>query len=212
MKQKFKKIWNIVSTVLVVVVVIFAVLLVGLRFVGVQVYSVISGSMEPEYPVGSLIYVKEVDAYEVEVGDVITFVLSNDMPATHRVIDIDYETQHFYTRGDANYSIDEATGEKIYTEDPAVHFKNLIGKPVFMIPLLGYVAYYIQHPPGMYIALAVGAIILALAFLPDIFSKSDKNKKKEAPASDKPAEDKSAEEKPAEDETTPAEDGDKNDG
>ena len=212
MKQKFKKIWNIVSTVLVVVVVIFAVLLVGLRFVGVQVYSVISGSMEPEYPVGSLIYVKEIDAYEVEVGDVITFVLSNDMPATHRVIDIDYETQHFYTRGDANYSIDEATGEKIYTEDPAVHFKNLIGKPVFMIPLLGYVAYYIQHPPGMYIALAVGAIILALAFLPDIFAKSDKNKKKEAPASDKPAEDKSVEEKPAEDETTPAEDGDKNDG
>lgn len=212
MKQKLKKIWNIVSTVLVVVVVIFAVLLVGLRFVGVQVYSVISGSMEPEYPVGSLIYVKEVDAYEVEVGDVITFVLSNDMPATHRVIDIDYETQHFYTRGDANYSIDEATGEKIYTEDPAVHFKNLIGKPVFMIPLLGYVAYYIQHPPGMYIALAVGAIILALAFLPDIFSKSDKDKKKEAPDSDKPEEDKSVEEKPAEDETTPAEDGDKNDG
>ena len=196
MKEKLKKIWNIVSTVLVVVVVVFAVLLVGLRFVGVQVYSVISGSMEPEYPVGSLIYVKEVDAYEVEVGDVITFVLSNDMPATHRVIDIDYETQHFYTRGDANYSIDEATGEKIYTEDPAVHFKNLIGKPVFMIPLLGYVAYYIQHPPGMYIALAVGAIILALAFLPDIFAKSDKKK---APAEEKPAE-------------TPAEEGDKKDG
>ena len=206
MKQTLKKIWNIVSTVLVVVVVVFAVLLVGLRFVGVQVYSVISGSMEPEYPVGSLIYVKEVDAYEVEVGDVITFVLSNDMPATHRVIDIDYETQHFYTRGDANYNIDEATGEKIYTEDPAVHFKNLIGKPVFMIPLLGYVAYYIQHPPGMYIALAAGAIILALAFLPDILAKSDKNKKKEAPASDN-----SKEDKPEADESTPADEGEKND-
>ncbi len=204
MKQNLKKIWNIVSTVFVIVVVVFAILLVGLRFVGVQVYSVISGSMEPEYPVGSLIYVKEVDAYEVEVGDVITFVLSNDMPATHRVIDIDYETQHFYTRGDANYSIDEATGEKIYTEDPAVHFKNLIGKPIFTIPLLGYVAYYIQHPPGMYIALAVGAIILALAFLPDIFSKSDKDKKKESPAVEKIADDKPAE--------PSAEDGEKNDG
>ena len=181
MKQKLKKIWNIVSTVLVVVVVIFAVLLVGLRFVGVQVYSVISGSMEPEYPVGSLIYVKEVDAYEVEVGDVITFVLSNDMPATHRVIDIDYETQHFYTRGDANYSIDEATGEKIYTEDPAVHFKNLIGKPVFMIPLLGYVAYYIQHPPGMYVAIAAGAILLILVFLPDLFKEEEKKDRKKAP-------------------------------
>ena len=179
--MNFKKIWDITTTVLVAIVVIFAVLLVGLRLVGVQVYSVISGSMEPEYPVGALIYVKEVDPAEVKVGDVITFVLSNDMPATHRVIAIDAENQHFYTRGDANFNIDETTGEKIYTEDPPVHFKNLIGKPIFKIPFLGYVAYYVQHPPGMYIALAVGAIILALAFLPDIFSKSEKTEKKKAP-------------------------------
>ncbi|MBQ8258504.1 MAG: signal peptidase I [Clostridia bacterium] len=184
--MNFKKIWNIITTVIVVIVVVFAVLLVGLRLVGVQVYSVISGSMEPEYPVGALIYVKEVDPAEVKVGDVITFVLSNDMPATHRVIAIDAENQHFYTRGDANFNIDEITGEKIYTEDPPVHFKNLIGKPIFKIPFLGYVAYYVQHPPGMYIALAVGAIILALAFLPDIFAKTDKTEKKKetAPAED----------------------------
>lgn len=184
--MNFKKIWNIITTVIVVIVVVFAVLLVGLRLVGVQVYSVISGSMEPEYPVGALIYVKKVDPAEVKVGDVITFVLSNDMPATHRVIAIDAENQHFYTRGDANFNIDEITGEKIYTEDPPVHFKNLIGKPIFKIPFLGYVAYYVQHPPGMYIALAVGAIILALAFLPDIFAKTDKTEKKKetAPAED----------------------------
>jgi signal peptidase len=185
-RLNFKKIWNIITTAVVVIVVIFAVLLVGMRLVGVQVYSVISGSMEPEYPVGALIYVKEVDPAEVEIGDVITFVLSNDMPATHRVIAIDAENQHFYTRGDANFNIDETTGEKIYTEDPPVHFKNLIGKPIFKIPFLGYVAYYVQHPPGMYIALAVGAIILALAFLPDIFAKTDKTEKKKetAPAED----------------------------
>ena len=91
--MNFKKIWNVITTVIVVIVVIFAVLLVGMRLVGVQVYSVISGSMEPEYPVGALIYVKEVDPAEVKVGDVITFVLSNDMPATHRVIAIDAENQ-----------------------------------------------------------------------------------------------------------------------
>ena len=184
--MNFKKIWNVITTVIVVIVVIFAVLLVGMRLVGVQVYSVISGSMEPEYPVGALIYVKEVDPAEVKVGDVITFVLSNDMPATHRVIAIDAENQHFYTRGDANFNIDETTGEKIYTEDPPVHFKNLIGKPIFKIPFLGYVAYYVQHPSGMYIALAVGAIILALAFLPDIFAKTDKTEKEKetAPAED----------------------------
>jgi signal peptidase len=159
-----KKIWNVASTVLVAIVVIFAVLLVGVRLFDIQVYSVISGSMEPEYPVGSLIYVKEVDPSEIEVGDVITYVLPNDMPSTHRVIGVDAANQHFYTKGDAN---DIADGSP-------VHFKNLIGTPVFKIPLLGYVAYYIQHPPGMYIAIAVGAILLILVFLPDLFKKDGK--------------------------------------
>lgn len=184
MERKFpiKKIWDVTSSVLVGVVVVFAVLLIGVRLFGIQVYSVISGSMEPEYPVGALIYVKEVKPSEVEVGDVITFVLSNETPATHRVIAIDKEAQLFYTQGDANYQINEETGEKVYMEDPPVHFNNLIGKPVFKIPVLGYIAYYIQHPPGMYIAIAAGAILLILVFLPDLF-KSDKKETKKLPDS-----------------------------
>ncbi len=170
-----KKAWNIISTILVVLVVIFAVLLVGVRFFGVQVYSVISGSMEPEYPVGSLIYVKEVDPSEIEMGDVITYVLPNETPSTHRVIRIDEENQHFYTKGDANE-----------TEDGSpVHFKNLIGTPIFKISFLGYIAYYIQHPPGMYIAIAAGAVLLILVFLPDLFKKDNKkNETYPTPAGD----------------------------
>lgn len=167
--KKLKKVWDIASTVLVAIVVIFAILLVGVRLLGIQVYSVISGSMEPEYPVGSLIYVKKIDPTEIEVNDVITYVLPNNMPSTHRVIRIDEENQHFYTKGDANK-----------TEDGApVHFKNLIGTPIFKIPLLGYIAYYIQHPPGMYIAIAAGAILLILVFLPDIFQKDEQKNKKD---------------------------------
>lgn len=180
MKKTFeiiKKIWDVITTVVVVIVVIFAILLVGVRLVGIQVYSVISGSMEPEYPVGSLIYVKEVKPSEVEVGDVITFVLSNGTPATHRVISIDKNAQMFYTRGDANYQINEETGEKEFVEDPPIHFNNLIGMPVFKIPFLGYIAHYIQHPPGMYVALAFGAILLMLVFLPDLFKKEKKETK-----------------------------------
>ena len=168
-----KKVWNIFTTVIVVLVVIFAVLLIGVRLFGVQVYSVISGSMEPEYPVGSLIYVKEVNPSEIEVNDVITYVLPSETPSTHRVVRIDEENQLFYTKGDANE-----------TEDGApVHFKNLIGTPVFKIPYLGYVAYYIQHPPGMYIAIAAGAVLLILVFLPDLFKK-DKKKDEQSPEID----------------------------
>ena len=77
--QKAKKIWNIASTILVVIVVIFAVLLAGVRLIGLHPYTVLSGSMEPTYRTGSLIYVKEAKPEEIEVGQAITFVLNEDL-------------------------------------------------------------------------------------------------------------------------------------
>ena len=168
MSEKMKKIWDRVATVLVVLVVIFAVFLMGSRLVGLQVYNIVSPSMEPHYSVGDLIYVKSVDPDSVKVGDPITFVLNEDLVvATHRVVAIDSENRQFTTKGDANK-----------TEDAApVHFNNLIGVPVFAIPLMGYVSAFIQKPPGMYIAIAFGIMLLAVVFLPDILAK--KNKKEE---------------------------------
>ena len=170
MPKKVKKIWDIVTTVLVVLVVIFAVFLMGSRLVGLQVYHVISPSMEPTYSVGDLIYVKEVDPDSVKVGDPITFVLNEELVvATHRVVSIDSENRQFTTKGDANS-----------TEDAApVHFNNLIGVPVFSVPLLGYVSAYIQNPPGMYVAIALGVILLAAVFLPDMLTKKDTKKEKQ---------------------------------
>ena len=165
MPKKVKKIWDTVTTVLVVMVVIFAVFLMGSRLLGLQVFNVISGSMEPTYSVGDLLYVKTVDPDSVKVGDPITFVLNEDLVvATHRVVAIDSENRHFTTKGDANE-----------TEDAApVHFNNLVGVPVFAIPLLGYVSAYIQSPPGMYVAIAFGVVLLAAVFLPDLLIKKEK--------------------------------------
>ena len=162
MNKKVKKIWDAVTTVLVVLVVVFAVFLMGSRLVGLQVFNVISGSMEPTYSVGDLLYVKEVDPDSVKVGDPITFVLNEDLVvATHRVVAIDSENRLFTTKGDANE-----------TEDASpVHFNNLIGVPVFAIPLLGYVSAYIQSPPGMYIAIAFGVLLLVAVFLPDMLTR-----------------------------------------
>ena len=167
MPEKVKKIWDTVTTVLVALVVVFAVFLMGSRLMGLQVYNVISGSMEPTYSVGDLLYVKTVDPDSVKVGDPITFVLNEDLVvATHRVVKIDAEKRHFTTKGDANE-----------TEDAApVHFNNLIGVPVFAIPFLGYVSVFIQNPPGMYIALGLGVVLLAAVFLPDMLVKEEKKK------------------------------------
>ena len=160
----FRKIWNVVYSVIVAVVVLLAVAFVGVRVVGLQPFTVLSGSMEPTYHTGSLIYVKSVEPQDVHVGDPITFVLNEDLVvATHRVIEIDAENERFYTKGDANESADGSP----------VHFNNLIGVPVFTIPLLGYVANSVTNPPGMYIALAGVAVLLLLTFVPDLIKKVD---------------------------------------
>lgn len=173
MKKTMKKIWNITTNVIVVLAVLLAVALVGVRLIGFQVFTVLSGSMEPTYHVGSLIYVKDVDYRELEAGDVITFMLDEDTVATHRITEVvpdenDPETLRYRTKGDAN---DAEDGN-------LVHYRNVIGSPVFTIPYLGYFADYIQNPPGTYVAISVGAVLLLLVFLPDLFSSDDKGKEK----------------------------------
>ena len=173
-----KKIWNGFTTVLVCLVVILAVLLVGVRLVGFQVFTVLSGSMEPTYHVGSLIYVKSVDPAQLQAGDVITFMLDENTVATHRIIEVvpdeeDPAGLRFATQGDANDAPDGSL----------VHYKNVVGTPVFTIPQLGYLANYIQNPPGTYIAISAGAILMLLMFLPDLFAP-------EEPAADKPRKEK----------------------
>lgn len=175
MNRSVKKIWNVISTVLVVIVVAVALLLVGARLFGLQVYAVLSGSMEPTYHVGSVIYVEPVDPSEIQVGDPITFVMNEELTvATHRVVRIDAENSAFYTKGDANENPDAAP----------VHFNNLLGKPVFTIPYLGYISSYVQSPPGIYIAVGVGVLLLALAFLPDMLDGGKKKKSGKSEKSD----------------------------
>ena len=162
------KVWNIITTVLVVAVVVLALLLAGPRLVGMDVFTVLSGSMEPAYHTGSLIYVKDVDPFEIEPGQVITFMLSEDTVATHRVVGVvpdedEPGTIRFRTKGDANNVEDGSL----------VHYKNIIGTPVFTIPQLGYLANYIQNPPGMYLAISAGAILLMMVFIPDLFIKEE---------------------------------------
>ena len=169
----FKKIWNIVSTVLVVLIVLCAVFLMGTRLMGYACYNVISPSMEPEYMVGDLIYVKDVDPATIKEGDVITFIVNEDLVVgTHRVVRVDAENQRFYTKGDAN---------QIEDQNP-VHFNNVIGVPEFAIPKLGYVSDFVQNPPGMYITIAVGILLILAVFLPDMLGKKKQEAEDEAAA------------------------------
>lgn len=170
-----KKVWNILSTVLVILVVLLAVFLMGSRVLGYRCYTVISGSMEPTYSVGDLLYVKEVDPQTIKVGDPVTFVVNEELVvATHRVVEIDAANQHLYTKGDAN---------EIRDGDP-VHFNNVIGVPQFYLPKLGYVSDFVQNPPGIYVTIGFGAVLILLVFLPDMIGKKKEGENTSAETSE----------------------------
>lgn len=174
--KPYQKIWNITTTIVVVLIVLCAVFLLGSRLMGYQCFNVVSPSMKPQYNVGDLIYVKDVEPSTIEVGDVITFLVNEELViGTHRVIRIDTENELFYTKGDRNKNED---GEP-------VHFNNVIGVPQFSIPLLGYVSNFIQHPPGSYIVLIVGVVLILGVFLPDMIGFRKKTEKPQAEGKDR---------------------------
>lgn len=74
---------------------IAGVLLVPYLF-GYRPTAVLTGSMEPVYHVGSVIFVQEVEPEEIKVGDVITFSTAGmSYPTTHRVVSIDTDQAGF---------------------------------------------------------------------------------------------------------------------
>ena len=159
-----RKAVNVISTVVLVLVCVFAFLLVGVRIFGLQPYTVLSGSMEPEYHVGSLIYVRDAELSELLVDVPITYRMSNGVVVTHRIIEVLVNENNptdvsFRTKGDAN---DDPDGEP-------VPFSRVIGRPVFTVPLIGYVCFFIQNPPGIYITVAIVLLVLLLTFIPDLF-------------------------------------------
>ncbi len=174
MPKYLRHVWNVISNILLVLVVVAAILLVGVQLFGIKPYTVLSGSMEPTYHVGSIIYVKKVDPLTLKVGDPVTFMINGRTIVTHRIIEVipdeeDPTVVRFRTQGDNNDTPDG---------DP-VHSKNVIGKPIFTVPLLGYIANYIQNPPGKYVAIATCAFLILLVMFG---GGSDEEKKDDAKA------------------------------
>ena len=129
-----KKLTNWLGNIVLIlaVLVLMFVLIVPLVFSG-MVAIVLSSSMEPNMPVGSLAVTMPVAPEEVMVGDIITFSPWWDPKVTisHRVVEIlNEERLRFHTKGDASEE-----------PDPwVVPGTQATGRVVFNIPYLGYVA------------------------------------------------------------------------
>ncbi|MDD3028117.1 MAG: signal peptidase I [Erysipelotrichaceae bacterium] len=154
------KLIHYLTNAIIVIVVAFMALLYVPRIVGISPYVVLSGSMEPTYHVGSLVFVnKNFDT--IEVGDPITFQISSSALVTHRVIEVDQQAMLYTTKGDANNTAD---GSK-------VAYDNIVGVPMFTIPYLGYVAVFAISFNGKIILGSVVALMILLSYLADMYRK-----------------------------------------
>ena len=159
-----KKVCNILSGIVFIILLALAILMFVPNFIGYKGIAVISGSMEPKIPVGSIVYAKEAEFSDLEVGDVISYKINNDTMVTHRIYSIDEKKQTVVTKGDANEKVDTAE----------VKSNQIVGKVAMSIPLIGYITIYAKTPIGIIAICAIAAILILLNFLPDIFEKENK--------------------------------------
>lgn len=119
---------------------------------------VVSGSMEPGIPVGSLIAGRTVPAADVEVGDVVTVPRragTADL-VTHRVVEVRPSdaaagARELVLRGDAND-----------TDDPVPYTVTEVRRHVATVPGGGYVVQALRSTRGVVV---VGGVLLAAVVL-----------------------------------------------
>lgn len=128
------------GTVLLMVLVMVCLPLTVPRVFGFHIYTVISGSMEPAIPTGSLVYVKGVPPEDVEEDDVIAFYGSMDGASiiTHRVVANSEIMSEFITKGDANDTKDMKP----------VSYDSYIGKVLLTVPGAGGIAQMFTSAAG----------------------------------------------------------------
>lgn len=112
-------------------------------------YVVLSGSMEPLFAPGDIIFTENVRPHELRVGDVITFRALADEETffTHRIVEIvdGEDGSLFITQGDANASPDAAP----------VSPDRVEGRYNFHVPYYGYVMGWGQTKVGFF-AMIIG--------------------------------------------------------
>ena len=157
-----KKVVHVLANIGYVLILIYLLVLLPV-VIGFRPLVVLSGSMEPTYKTGSIMYFEEGNVEDIEKGDVIVFECRTSPYVTHRVSDI--ENGKYITKGDANEFVDP---EK-------VELQSVKGKAIdFSIPLLGY---YIQFMNTHFGAIVVIILILVSEFLLSNIGTNDKEEK-----------------------------------
>lgn len=156
-----KKVCDILSNIIFVVLIILVLLLFVPNFIGYKSMAVISGSMEPNIPVGSIVYVKDAGFDDFKVGDIMSYQISGSTMVTHRVESIDKKSRSIVTKGDANDTVDSSP----------VKESQIVGNVAFSIPVIGFISIYMKTPLGIAIICGIVFILILLNLIPDLLKK-----------------------------------------
>ncbi len=141
------KILNGIGIFLMIVVILIVLPFTVPKIFGYKVFGILTGSMEPEYPAGCAVFVKNIQFEDIKVGDSITYHMGTDTEytATHRVVEIDSENQKIITKGDANRSEDITP----------VSYEQVVGKVVFYLPFIGTISVFLHSQAGFFICVFI---------------------------------------------------------
>lgn len=167
-----KKICNFLSTVVLILLAVVAGVILLPMILGFKEMAVLSGSMEPTIPVGSIIYVKPLDDPSVlQPGDICTYQMTDgETLVTHRVVSVDPDARTLVTQGDANN-----------TDDGDISFDRVIGVAKMHLPWVGYIAINAKTPIGILAICGVLVVVILLNFIPIIIDAGEEEKA-QAPA------------------------------
>lgn len=181
-----KKIMRIFKTIIDIVLTVFVIAFVlvvclqrfsnnEISLFSYRLFTVVSGSMEPEYDIGDVLVAKETLPSKIKVGDDVSYLGNsgtfNGKVVTHRVIKIEQDIEGkyvFHTKGLANL-----------VEDPVVHENQLYGVVVGEIGLLSFVYKIVSNKNGMFLFIIIPLLyIIASEMIGFMLEKEEKRRRK----------------------------------
>ena len=134
---------------------------------GYRTFTVISESMAPVYTVGDVLYVKEVDSSELEIGDDITYLgvsgSFKDMIITHRIVKIDGDS--ITTKGVANV-----------LEDEPISSSQVYGKVVGKSVVIGFITKILKNQYGFFFLVFIPLVLIMFLEFVDVFKPIEDEK------------------------------------
>lgn len=160
--QILKYLWKTIKIIVTVFILIIIGIIITQRIfnnnvsvLGYRIFTVATGSMEPEYKVMDILFVKESKESQIKVGDDVVYLgkggTFDGKVITHRVIEIEKENDivSFHTKGIAND-----------IEDPIVYYDQIYGKVIYKGVVLSFVNKIINNPIGFYLLIVIPVAIL----------------------------------------------------